>query len=279
VAGDLQEKTRKRLMAMPRARRPEGWEEWFGCSREGRWQRTGAERQDADEETGWRTGHWLGQWHREVLDDWWRRLQERGLATATQWQRMVSLLQDLGWAAIAGCQEVWRAACRLRADEDEERAAERLAMERRARDARWRAATAAGRASKREIAARLKESVRVMRAEVERSKPERGRGWAAHWSARAVLQWGAKTAFIRRWAESLRLLEERRAREKVAGEATLPDVAVVEAEAMVVCRGPRGIRERAGDRGKAMIEAGGKRREWGHSSGRSVPRGGRIPGD
>ena len=61
VAGDLQEKTRKRLMAMPRARRPEGWEEWFGCSREGRWQRTGAERQDADEETGWRTGHWLGQ--------------------------------------------------------------------------------------------------------------------------------------------------------------------------------------------------------------------------
>ncbi len=59
---------------------------------------------------------------------------------------------DLGWAAIAGCQEVWRAACRLRADEDEERPAERLAMERRARDARWRAATAAGRASKREIA-------------------------------------------------------------------------------------------------------------------------------
>ena len=102
-------------MAMPRARRPEGWEEWFGCSREGRWQRTGAERQDAGEETGWRTGHWLGQWHREVLDDWWRRLQERGLATATQWQRMVSLLQELGWAAIAGCQEVWRAACRLRA--------------------------------------------------------------------------------------------------------------------------------------------------------------------
>jgi hypothetical protein len=53
------------------------------------------------------------------------------------------------------------------------------------------------------------------------------------------------------------------------------------------CRGgvgpgrvPRGrIRERAGDRGEAMIEAGGKRREWGHSSGRSVPRGGRIPGD
>ena len=152
-----------------------------------------------------------------MLDDWWRRLQERGLATATQWQRMVSLLQDLGWAAIAGCQEVWPAACRLRADE--ERAAERLAMERWARDARWRAATAAGRASKREIAARLKESVRVMRTEVERSKPERGRGWAAHWSARAVLQWGAKTAFIRRWAESIRLLEERRAREKVAGEA------------------------------------------------------------
>jgi hypothetical protein len=104
---------------------------------------------------------------------------------------MVSLMQDLGWAAIAGWQEVWRAACRLRADEDEERAAERLAMERRNRDARWRAATAAGRASKREIAARLKESVRVMRAEVERSTPERGRGWAAHWSSRAVLQWGA----------------------------------------------------------------------------------------
>jgi hypothetical protein len=125
---------------------------------------------------------------------------------------------------------------------DEERAAERLAMERWARDARWRAATAAGRASKREIAARLKESVRVMRTEVERSKPERGRGWAAHWSARAVLQWGAKTAFIRRWAESIRLLEERRAREKVAGEATLPDGAAVEAEAVVVGRGPRGIR-------------------------------------
>ena len=176
VAGDLQEKTRSRLMAMPRARRPEGWEEWFGCSREGRWQRTGSERQDAGEETGWRTGHWLGQWHREVLDGWWRRLQERGLATATQWQRMVSLLQELGWAAIAGCQEVWRAACRLRADEDEERAAERLVMERRARDARWRAATVAGRASKREIAARVKESVRVMRGEVERSKLERGRG-------------------------------------------------------------------------------------------------------
>ncbi len=34
------------------------------------------------------------------------------------------------------------------------------------------AATAAGRASKREIAARLKESVRVVRAEVERSKPD-----------------------------------------------------------------------------------------------------------
>jgi hypothetical protein len=49
---------------------------------------------------------------------------------------MVSLMQDLGWAAIAGWQEVWRAACRLRADEDEERAAERLAMERRNRDAR-----------------------------------------------------------------------------------------------------------------------------------------------
>ena len=179
-------------MAMPRARRLlEGWEEWFGCSREGRWQRTGAERQDAGEETGWRTGHWLGQWHREVLDDWWRRLQERGLATATQWQRMVSLLQDLGWAAIAGCQEVWRAACRLRADEDEERAAERLAMERWARDARWRAATAAGRTSKREIAARLKESVRVMRAEVERSKPERGRDWAAHWTSRAVLRYAS----------------------------------------------------------------------------------------
>jgi hypothetical protein len=123
VAGDLQEKTRKLLMAMPRARQPEGWEEWFGCSREGRWQRTGAERQDAGEETGWRTGNWLGQLHREVLDDWWRRLQ---VATATQWQRMVSLLQDLGWAAIAGCQEVWRAACRLRADEDEERADEEM---------------------------------------------------------------------------------------------------------------------------------------------------------
>ncbi len=63
VAGDLQEKTRKRLMAMLRVRRPEGWEEWFGCSREGRRQRTGAERQDAGEDTGWRTGHWLGQWH------------------------------------------------------------------------------------------------------------------------------------------------------------------------------------------------------------------------
>jgi hypothetical protein len=37
--------------------------------------------------------------------------------------------------------------------------------------------------------------------------------------------------------------------------------------------------ERAGDRGEAMIEAGGERREWGHSSGRSVPRGGRIPED
>jgi hypothetical protein len=181
---------------------------------------------------------------------------------------------------------------------DEERAAERLAMERWARDARWRAATAAGRASKREIAARLKESVRVMRTEVERSKPERGRGWAAHWSARAVLQWGAKTAFIRRWAESIRLLEERRAREKVAGEATLPDGAAVEAEAVV--DGGSGAErdkgnagrwreeetqtapawgERARDRREAMIEAGGKRREWGHSSGRTVPRGGRIPGD
>ena len=40
--------------------------------------------------------------------------------------------------------------------------------------------------------ARLKESVRVVRAEVERSKPDRGRrGWAAHWSSRAVLQWDA----------------------------------------------------------------------------------------
>ncbi len=35
------------------------------------------------------------------------------------------------------------------------------------------------------------------------------------------MQWGAKTAFIRRWAESFRLLEERGVREKVAGEATL----------------------------------------------------------
>ena len=52
----------------------------------------------------------------------------------------------------------------------------------------WRVATVAWRASKREIAARVKESVRVMRAEVERSKPERGRGWAAQWSSRAVLQ-------------------------------------------------------------------------------------------
>ena len=77
----------------------------------------------------------------------------------------------------------------------------------------------------------------------------------------------------------------------MAGEATLPDGAAVEAEAVVVGQGPRGRRvtlvaggreetqttpeweERAGDRGEAMIEAGGKRREW------SLPRGGRIPGD
>ena len=52
----------------------------------------------------------------------------------------------------------------------------------------WRVATVAWRASKREIAARVKESVRVMRAEVERSKPERGRGWAAQCASRAVLQ-------------------------------------------------------------------------------------------
>jgi hypothetical protein len=149
-------------------------------------------------------------------------------------------------------------------------------MERRARDARWLAATAAGRASKREIAARLKESVRVMRAEVERSKPERGRGWAAHWSSRAVLQWGAKTAFIRRWAESIRLLEERRAREKVAGEATLPDGAAVEAEAVVVGRGPRGIRATLVVGGREETQtapAWGERARdrRGHSSGRSVP--------
>ena len=165
-------------------------------------------------------------------------------------------------------------------------------MERRARDARWRAATVAGRASKREIAARVKESVRVMRGEVERSKPERGRGWAAHsCSSRAVLQWGAKTAFIRRWAESLRLLQERRAREAVADEATLPDGAAAEAAAAVGGRGTRAIRAAvaagvaavaaAACRGEGGGEtlAGGERREGGHSSGRSVPRGGRIPGD
>ena len=88
VAGDLQEKTRKRLMAMPRARRPEG----YGNSH--------------CHHRGGRLEHWLGQWHREVLDGWWRRLQERGLAPATQLQRMVNLLQELGLAAIAGCQEV-----------------------------------------------------------------------------------------------------------------------------------------------------------------------------
>jgi hypothetical protein len=206
---------------------------------------------------------------------------------------MVSLLQELGWAAIAGCQEVWRAACRLRADEDEERAAERLVMERRARDARWRAATVAGRASKREIAARVKESVRVMRGEVERSKPERGRGWAAHWSSRAVLQWGAKTAFVRRWAESLRLLQERRTREETA----VGETAGAAAAAALQQGGGRGARaERAAMAGEeggkreeaasaAMEEAeererGGLRRGE-QSRGRAVgvPRGGRIPGD
>ncbi len=58
----------------------------------------------------------------------------------------------------------------------------------------------------------------------------------------------------------------------MAREATLPDGAAVEAEPVVVGRGQRGIRV-------AVIEAGGERREWGHLSGRSVPRGGRIPGD
>ncbi len=47
----------------------------------------------------------------------------------------------------------------------------------------------------------------------------------------------------------MRLRRTPPARFFLAGEATLPDVAVVEAEAVVVGRGPRGIRERAGDRG------------------------------
>jgi hypothetical protein len=91
--------------------------------------------------------------------------------------------------------------------------------------------------------------------------PERGRGWAAHWSSREVLQWGAKTAFIRRWAESLRLLQERRAREETAAGEVAGAAVVAAADA------------RGAGSGRMVVYLGGGCWFWNSSAYRRVVKG------